>query len=100
MVEYDAISTNVDTFFHGPTDDESMLARVEAMVDAGFGDRVMVTTDSSVFVNPGIYQYDRHNDYLYGTFAPKLRTRIGTSAANMILRDNVVYAFRKGSHIA
>jgi phosphotriesterase-related protein len=100
MVEYDAISTNVDTFFHGPTDDESMLARVEAMVDAGYGDRVMVTTDSSVFVNPSIYQYDRHNDYLYGTFAPKLRARIGTSPANMILRDNVVYAFRKGSHIA
>jgi phosphotriesterase-related protein len=100
MVEYDAISTYVDTFFHGPTDDESMLARVEAMVDAGYGDRVMVTTDSSVFVNPSIYQYDRHNDYLYGTFAPKLRARIGTSAANMILRDNVVYAFRKGSHIA
>jgi phosphotriesterase-related protein len=99
MVEYDAISTNEDTFFHGPTDDESMLDRIEAMVDAGFGDRVMVTTDASVFVNPGIYQYDRHNDYLYGTFAPKLRARIGQAAADTILRDNVIYAFRKGSRV-
>jgi phosphotriesterase-related protein len=99
MVEYDAISTHEDTFFHGPTDDESMLDRIGAMVDAGYGDRVMVTTDASVYVNPGIYQYDRHNDYLYGTFAPKLRARIGEAAANMILRDNVIYAFRKGSRV-
>jgi phosphotriesterase-related protein len=99
MVEYDAISTNEDTFFHGPTDDESMLKRIEAMIAAGFGDRVMVTTDSSVFVNPAIYQYDRHSDYLYGTFAPKLRARIGTAAADAILRDNVIYAFRKGSRV-
>ena len=99
MFEYDAISTDEDTFFHGPTDDESMLARIEAMVDAGYGDRVMVTTDASVFVNPNIYQYDRHSDYLYGTFAPKLRARIGADAANTILRDNVIYAFRKGSRV-
>jgi phosphotriesterase-related protein len=99
MVEYDAISTDEDTFFHGPTDDESMLVRIQAMVDAGFGDRVMVTTDSSVFVNPAIYQYDRHSEYLYGTFAPKLRARIGVAAANTILRDNVIYAFRKGSRV-
>lgn len=59
----------------------------------------LVSTDASVFVNPGIYQYDRHNDYLYGTFAPKLRARIGDATANMILRDNVIYAFRKGSRV-
>jgi phosphotriesterase-related protein len=100
MVEYDAISTTEDTFFHGPTDDESMLARIEAMVHAGFGDRVMITTDASVYVNPAIYQYDRHNDYLYGTFAPKLRARIGVAAANMMLRDNVIYAFRRGDRVS
>ena len=99
MVEYDAISTNEDTFFHGPTDDGSMLDRIQAMVNAGFGDRVMVTTDASAYVNPNIYQYDRHSDYLYATFAPKLRARIGEAAANTILRDNVIYAFRKGSRI-
>lgn len=99
MVEYDAISASDDPFFHGPTDDESMLDRIEAMAEAGFADRVMVTTDASVYVNPGIYQYDRHNEYLYGTFAPKLRTRLGDQTANMILRDNVIYAFRKGRHV-
>lgn len=99
MVEYDAISTGEDTFFHGPTDDESMLGRIEAMIDAGFGDRVMVTTDASVYVNPGIYQYDRHSEYLYATFAPKLRARVGDAAANTILRDNVIWAFRKGNRV-
>jgi len=34
-----------------------------------------------------------------GCFAPKLRARVGTAAANAILRDNVVYAFRKGSRV-
>ena len=100
MVEYDAISTDEDTFFHGPTDDESMLDRIEAMVDAGFGDRVMVTTDASVFVNPSMFQYDRHNEYLYATFAPKLRARLGDDAANTILRDNVIYAFRRGGRVS
>lgn len=99
MVEYDAISTNEDTFFNGPTDDESMLDRIAAMVDAGFADRVMVTTDASVYVNPDKYQYDRYNTYLYEVFAPKLRARLGDETANMILRDNVIYAFRKGSRV-
>ena len=76
-----------------------MLDRIEAMVDAGLGERVMVTTDASVFVNPAVFQYDRHNEYLYGTFAPKLRARIGDAAANTILRDNVIYAFRKGGRL-
>ena len=100
MLEYDAISTDEDTFFHGPTDDESMLDRIEAMVDAGYGDRVMVTADASVYVNPPMFQYDRHNDYVYGTFAPKLRARIGQEAADRILRDNVIWAFRKGGRVS
>jgi phosphotriesterase-related protein len=99
IIQYDAISATDDPFFHGPTDDASMLDRIEAMVDAGLGERVMVTTDASVFVNPAVFQYDRHNEYLYGTFAPKLRDRIGVTAANTILRDNVIYAFRKGGRL-
>ena len=78
MVEYDAISTDEDTFFHGPTDDESMLERIEAMVDAGYGDRVMVTTDASVFVNPASTSTTATTTTSTATFAPKLRARIGT----------------------
>ena len=99
MIQYDGVSAVDDPFFHGPTDDESMLNRIAAMVDAGFADRVLVSTDASVFVHPAEFQYDRHNEYLYGTFAPKLRQRLGDETANMILRDNVIYAFRKGSRL-
>ena len=72
-IQYDAISATDDPFFHGPTDDESMLDRIEAMVDAGFGEQVMVTTDASVFVNPGIFQYDRHNSTSTGPSAEAAR---------------------------
>jgi predicted metal-dependent phosphotriesterase family hydrolase len=99
MIQYDAISAQSDPFFHGPTDDASMLDRIEAMVQAGFGDRVMVSADASVFVNPAIFQYDRNNAYVFGTFAAKLRDRIGGDAARMVLRDNVIHAFRRGSKL-
>jgi len=95
-VQYDGISAESDPFFHGPTDDESMLDRIQEMVESGFGDRVLVSTDASVFVNPPEFQYDRDNAYLYGTFQAKLRERIGDDATDAVLRDNVVRAFRIG----
>jgi phosphotriesterase-related protein len=99
MVQFDAISADSDPFFHGPTDDESMLDRIEAMVAAGFGDRVVVSTDASVWVNPAIYQYDRDNTYLYRTFLPKLEARLGKEQARRVLRENVIRAFRRGSAV-
>jgi phosphotriesterase-related protein len=99
MVQYDAISAATDEFFHGPTDDGSMLDRIEQMVKAGFGDRVVVSSDASVFVNPAKYQYDRHNAYVYETFVPELKQRIGTDAARKVLRDNVLRAFRRGENV-
>jgi phosphotriesterase-related protein len=100
MIQYDAISGHgPDPFFHGPTDDESMLDRIQAMVEAGFGDRVLLATDASVAINPASFQYDRHNAYTYGVFLPKLRDRIGATATRAILRDNVLKAFRRGSNV-
>lgn len=100
MVQYDAISAESDPFFGGPTDDESMLDRVEAMLDAGFGDRVLVSADASVFVNPHRFQYDRDNTYVFRTFLPKLEERIGKTAARKVLRDNVIRAFRRGANVS
>lgn len=94
-IQYDAISASEDPFFHGPTDDESMLDRIEAMVEAGFGAQVLVSADASVYVNPAIFQYDRDNTYVFGTFAPKLEARLGAEGARMVLRDNVITAFRR-----
>jgi Phosphotriesterase family len=99
-IQYDAISGHgPDPFFHGPTDDESMLDRIGAMVEAGYGDRVVLATDASVFVNPAKFQYDRDNAYTYGVFLPKLQERIGKEATRAVLRDNVLKAFRRGSNV-
>jgi predicted metal-dependent phosphotriesterase family hydrolase len=100
-IQYDAISDENphDPFFHGPTDDASMLDRIQGMVEAGFGDRVLVSTDACVALNPPEFQYSRDPLYLYRTFAPKLEARIGKAAARKVLRDNVIRAFQRGSGV-
>jgi phosphotriesterase-related protein len=99
MVQYDAISATTDPFFHGPTDDESMLDRIEEMIGAGFGDRVLVASDATVVVNPPAFQYDRDSSYTMRTFVPKLRARVGKTRTRMIMRDNVLRAFRRGDRV-
>ena len=99
VVQFDAIGADTDTVFHGPTDDESMLDRIQSMVEAGFGDRVLVSADATVVANPPSRQYDRDITYVYRTFVPKLRKRIGADAARLVLRDNVIRAFRRGSSV-
>ena len=99
MVQFDAISADSDPFFNGPTDDESMLKRIEAMIAAGYGDRVIVSIDASVFVHPPKWQYDRDNTYMYRYFKPKMEERLGADATRQILRDNVIRAFRRGDKV-
>jgi predicted metal-dependent phosphotriesterase family hydrolase len=100
-IQYDAISDDnpQDPFWGGPTDDKSMLDRIQGMVEAGFGDQVLVSTDACVALNPPKFQYSRDPTYLYRTFAPKLDARIGKAAARRVLRDNVIRAFRRGSRV-
>ena len=93
-VQYDAISANFDPFFKGPTDDVSMMDRVEGMVKAGFGNQVLVSADASTFVNPQKWQYDRDATYVYRYFEAKLVSRLGADVSKQILRDNVLRAFR------
>jgi len=93
-LQYDAIGARSDPFFDGPVDDEAMLARLEAMVAAGYGDRILLSTDASVCVNPPAAQYDRSNAYLYRYFEAMLEQRLGAEPARRILRDNVLEAFR------
>jgi phosphotriesterase-related protein len=98
-VQFDAIGANSDPFFNGPTDDASMLDRLEAMVSAGFDKQVLVSADASTFVNPQKWQYDRDSTYVYRDFQPKLVERLGEPLANQILRDNVIRAFRRGDKV-
>lgn len=98
-IQYDAISAHADPFFNGPTDDASMLDRIETMVKAGFDKQVLVSADASVYVNPAKWQYDRDNTYVYRYFAPKLEERLGAELSRQILRDNVIHAFRRGDKV-
>lgn len=99
IIQYDAISAHSDPFFNGPTDDDSMLDRIEAMVKAGFDKQVLVSADASVYVNPQKWQYDRDNTYVHRYFAPKLEERLGAELSRQILRDNVIHAFRRGDKV-
>jgi phosphotriesterase-related protein len=98
-IQFDAISARNDPFFNGPTDDASMLDRIENLVKAGHGDQVLLSTDASMFVNPAKWQYDRDNSYLHRYFEDKLKRRLGEAAAGKVLRDNVIRAFRRGDSI-
>lgn len=98
-VQFDAISADHDPFFEGPTDDESMLARIENIVAAGHPDQVIVSADASVFVNPPVWQYDRDNTYVYRYFEAQLQERLGEDIAGQVLRDNVIRAFRRGDKV-
>jgi phosphotriesterase-related protein len=98
-IQFDAIGARSDPFFHGPTDDASMLNRVEALVKAGFDKQVLVSADASVYVNPSKWQYDRDNTYVYRYFEPQLVQRLGEAMARQVLRDNVIRAFRRGDKV-
>ncbi|MGH6879573.1 hypothetical protein [Hypericibacter sp.] len=99
-VQYDAIGARSDPFFHGPTDDKSMLDRVEGMVKAGYDKQVLVSADASTFVNPQKWQYDRDSLYVHRYFEPQLTERLGAALSTQILRDNVIRAFRKPDKVA
>jgi predicted metal-dependent phosphotriesterase family hydrolase len=94
-VQFDAISADSGPFFNGPTDDESMLARIEN-ITKGNPDQVIV---SAVFVHPAKWQHDRDNTYVHRYFTAKLAERLGEDKANNVLRNNVIRAFRRGDSV-
>lgn len=97
-VQFDAISADSGPFFNGPTDDESMLARIEN-ITKGNPDQVIVSADASVFVHPAKWQYDRDNTYVHRYFTAKLAERLGEDVANNVLRNDVIRAFRRGDNV-
>ena len=95
FLQYDAIGAHIDEFFGGPTSDETMLERLAQMVDGGYENQIMLSTDAAVCINPPTLQYDRESAYLYRFFEHKLKQRIGARRTRKILRDNGVVAFRQ-----
>ena len=95
FLQYDAIGAHSDQFFGGPVSDDIMLERLGQMVESGYENQIMLSTDAAVCINPPAFQYDRNSAYLYRYFEDKLKQRIGAQRTRKILRDNVITAFRQ-----
>ena len=112
--QFDAVGADPaggpEPFFHGPTDPMLFLDLIAQLVDLGYGDRVMISNDASVYVHPGggpagehaqdyrdrgldVFQYPRDIGYLYRSFAPALVERVGQAAARQVLRDTPLRVF-------
>lgn len=76
----------------GVTDDAEMIDRIERLMEAGYGDRVVVSTDTSVWINPPEMAYERSIEHLLGTFLPAVEARLGAETRARLTRDNVVRA--------
>jgi phosphotriesterase-related protein len=77
----------------GTSDDEDMLRRIERLVAAGAGGRVVLSSDSSLVVHPTELSYDRDIGYLHRTFLPKVEGRFGSDLRDQLVRANVVRAY-------
>lgn len=82
-VSFDAVSAS---------DDEETIHRIEALAEAGHADDVIVSTDTSVWVNPPELVYERSIEHLLRVFLPALEARLGPEARGRLVRDNVLRA--------
>jgi phosphotriesterase-related protein len=93
-----SVSYDATTVGGAPTE-EVLLDWIEAMIEAGFGGKVLLSTDSTIYVNPQASQYGYQNTYLFRVFKPKLEDRFGTRVTQKLLRDNVIFAYRRGDNV-
>ena len=115
-LQFDAVGSDpsnaADPWFGGPTDPAVFLDLMESFVNLGYGDRVMISNDCSVYVNPGgglggelvddyaavglpNWQYPRDIRYLFGTFEALLIARVGNAAATQILSTTPTRVFSR-----
>lgn len=76
----------------GVKDDAEMLDRIERLTAAGHGEQIVVSTDTSVWINPPEMAYERSIEHLLGTFLPAVETRLGAETRTRLARENVVRA--------
>jgi predicted metal-dependent phosphotriesterase family hydrolase len=74
------------------SDDGETIERIAALAEAGHGDRVLVSTDTSVWVNPPEMAYERSIEHLLGTFLPAVEARLGAETRDRLVRANVARA--------
>jgi phosphotriesterase-related protein len=92
-ISFDAVTVG------GVPGDEATLDLVGQFIDAGLLDKLLLSTDSTIFVKPKSSQYGYQNTYLFRVFKPKLDARFGEDVSRQILRDNVVMAYRRGDNV-
>lgn len=85
-ISFDAISVR---------DDTEMIDRIERLGEAGHGDRVIVSTDTSMWVNPPELAYDRSIEHLLGVFLPHLEARLGSDARHRLTHENPARAIAR-----
>ena len=59
---------------------------------AGHGEQIVLSTDTSVWINPPEMAYERSIEHLLGTFLPAVEARLGAEARTRLARQNVVRA--------
>jgi phosphotriesterase-related protein len=92
-ISFDAVTVG------GVPEEPLLLDLIQQFLDAGLGDRVLLSTDSTIYVKPQSSQYGFQNTYLFRVFKPKLDERFGERVSRLILRDNVVAAYRRGANV-
>lgn len=85
-ISYDAI---------GVRDDTEMIDRIERLGEAGHGDRVVVSTDTSMWVNPPELAYERSIEHLLGVFLPRLEARLGSDTRRRLAYENPARAIAR-----
>lgn len=73
-------------------DDGEAIDRIAALIDTGLGDRVVVSTDTSIWINPPEMAYERSIDHLLETFLPAIEERLGVDVRDRLVRGNVARA--------
>jgi phosphotriesterase-related protein len=83
----------------GVPGDSAVLDLIGQFIDEGLLDKLLLSTDSTIYVKPHTSQYGYQNTYLFRVFKPKLDERFGEDVSRQILRDNVVMAYRRGDNV-
>jgi phosphotriesterase-related protein len=87
-ISYDAISAR---------DDAEMIDRIELLGEKGFGDRVIVSTDTSMWIEPPDLAYERSIEHLLGVFLPHLEARLGSDTRHRLTHENPVRAIARST---
>ena len=92
-ISFDAVTVG------GVPGDAAVLDLVQQFLDANLIEKILLSTDSTIFSKPHSSQYGYQNTYLFRVFKPMLDARFGERVSKRILRENVVAAYSRGANV-